>query len=276
MKCEEAQELITPLVDNELSHHERSSIEDHLKDCPECESIYAQEKALKREVCLAATNVKAPVVLRERILSDRRIFPKSVSVPEGQKRSFLLPKMVLRPGFVLAILLLLVLPLLYLMWPTEKSVAQAALQTHEKIVGGALPITKAGSPQEVKELLFRSAGGTFAPMEYDFSILGLQAVGGFVQEVGGRKILVMAYEGKRLPISCFTFLGTERDAPADAAIFFDAGKQINFYTFSQGRINGVMQRVGERICILVSEMPPQDLLALARSGTQPAVLKVEP
>lgn len=73
-----------------------------------------------------------------------------------------------------------------------------------------------------------------------------------------------------------TALGTERDAPADAAIFFDAGKEINFYTFSQGRINRVMQRVGERICILVSEMPPEELLALARSGTQPAVLKVEP
>jgi hypothetical protein len=102
-------------------------------------------------------------------------------------------------------------------------------------------------------------------MEYDFSLLGLQAVGGFVQEVRGRKVLVTVYEGKGRPVSCFTFLGTERDAPEGAAIFFDAGKERNFYTFSQGRINGVLQRVGEKICILVSEMPLEDLAALARS-----------
>jgi hypothetical protein len=102
-------------------------------------------------------------------------------------------------------------------------------------------------------------------MEYDFSMLGLQAVGGFVEEVGGRKVLVTVYEGKGLTISCLTFLGAERDLPADAAIFFDAGKERKFYTFSQGRINGVLQRVGEKICILVSEMPLQDLVALAQS-----------
>ena len=265
MKCEEVQEFITALVDDELSNQERSSIEVHLNGCPKCQFIYEQEKELKREIGLAGANVKAPAVLRERILSDLHIsFPKSVSVPEGQKRSFLLSKTVLRPAFVLAILLLLVLPLFYLMWPTEKSIAPAVLQTHERIVAGGISFTRARSQQEVKELLSSSVEGTFAPMEYDFSILGLQAIGGFVQEIGARKVLVTVYEGKGPPISCVTFLGTERDAPADAAIFFDAGKERNFYAFSRGRINGVLQRVGERICILVSEMPLEDLRALAR------------
>ncbi len=76
--------------------------------------------------------------------------------------------------------------------------------------------------------------------------------------------LITAYEGKGIPLTCYTFLGTEEDAPATAAIFFGPEKRANFYTFSQGRINEVMQRVGERICILVSEMPLQDLIALAR------------
>jgi len=133
MKCEEAQGLITALADNELPEQERYSIEDHLKDCPECEFIYAQEKALKREVCWAAINVKAPVVLREKILSDRRIFGERVNVGKGWKRSFW-PLKTLRPAFVSVLFLLVVIPTLYLMWPTEKSIAPAALQTHEKIV----------------------------------------------------------------------------------------------------------------------------------------------
>ena len=261
MKCGEAQELITALVDRELSYQERSSIEDHLGDCPECRFIYEQEKALKGEIRLAAANVKAPAVLRERILSDQRIFPKTVSAPA---RSSWLPGTAIQRVFVVAVVLLLVVPLLYLMWPTEKPIALAALQTHESMVGGGTSLRRSGSPQEVKELLFGSVGGRFAPMEYDFSMVGLRVVGGLVQEVGGRKVLVTVYEGKGPLVSCFTFLGTERDAPADAAIFFDAGKEKNFYTFSRGRINGVLQRVGERICILVSEMPTQELLALAR------------
>jgi anti-sigma factor (TIGR02949 family) len=264
MKCEEAQELITALADNELPEQERYSIEDHLKDCRKCQLTYEQERVLKEEIRRAGASLKAPADLRKRILSDRRIVDERAKVGEGWKSLFWPAKMIPHPAFVGVLLLILVIPALYLMWPTEKSVALAALQTHEKIVGGAFPITKAGSPQEVKELLFRSPGGTFAPMEYDFSILGLQAVGGFVQEVGGRKVLVTVYQGKGPPISCFTFLGTEKDAPTDAAIFFDAGKDKNFYTFSQGRINGVMQRVGGRICILVSEIPLQDLIALAR------------
>lgn len=263
MRCEEAQELINALVDNELSYHERNYIDVHLKDCQRCRFIYEQELALKREVRRAGASMKAPADLRKRILSDRRIFGERVNVGEGWKRLFW-PLKTLRPAFASVLFLLVVIPTLYLMWPTEKPIAVAALQTHKKIVGGAFSITSPESAQEVKELLFRSVGGTFAPMEYDLSVVGLRAIGGLVQEVGRRKVLVTVYEGKGIPLTCYTFLGTVEDAPATAAIFFDPEKKSNFYTFSKGRINAVMQRVGERICILVSEMPLQDLIALAR------------
>ena len=102
-------------------------------------------------------------------------------------------------------------------------------------------------------------------MDHDFSMAGLRVAGGLVQEVRGRKVLVTVYEDKGPPLSCYTFLEEEKDAPANAAVFFDPAKGKIFYTFSEGRINGVLQRVGERICILVSEMPLEELIALARS-----------
>jgi predicted anti-sigma-YlaC factor YlaD len=40
MKCEEAAELITALVDNEVSALERAAIEAHLKNCSSCELLY--------------------------------------------------------------------------------------------------------------------------------------------------------------------------------------------------------------------------------------------
>jgi mycothiol system anti-sigma-R factor len=263
MNCEEARELITALVDDELSYEERYAIEIHLGDCPRCMPIYGQELELKKVLRSAGASVKAPAQLRERILSGTRIFAKRGNF--ARWKGLLWPlKADLRLAFACAIVLFLLVPVLYVLWPTGKPVALAALETHESIVGGATSLRRLGSPREVKEFLFRSVGGTFAPMEYDFSVADLKAVGGLVRQVGGRNMLVTVYEGKGPPVSCYTFLGVEKDAPASARVVFDPEKEKNFYTFSQGRMNGVMRRVGERICILVSEMPLEELLALAR------------
>lgn len=270
MRCAEAQDLITALVDNELALQERSSIEGHLEDCPKCQFIYGQELALKREVQLAGAAVTPPPGLRERILSDRRIFPERATSREGWQGLVLPSWPVLRPAFVLAFLLILVLPMLYLMRPTEQSISLSALQTHEKIIRGDISFIKARSQQEIKQRLSRSVEGRFAPMGYDLSMMNLLAVGGMVQEVKGRKILVTIYEGKGPSLTCYTFLGTEEDAPDNAAVFFDPVKKINFYTFSRGEVNGVLHRQGKLICILTSEMPMVDLLALARAKAQPS------
>lgn len=270
MRCEEAQELITALVDNEISHPERSSIESHLKDCPKCQLIYAREQALKREVRMAGASMSAPADLREKIQSDRRIFPQRAESAKRWKWLVWPVKPSLRPAFVLALLILLVLPTLYLMGPTEQSIPLSALNTHKKIVAGAISFTKAGDQEGIKELLLRSVGGRFAPMGYDLSMMNLQAVGGIVQEVGGRKLLVTIYEGQGLFLTCYTFLGTEEDAPAEATRFFDSGKKITFYTFSRNGVNGVFHREGQVICVLVSQMSLRELLALARSKAQPS------
>jgi len=265
MRCEETQEFITGLVDNELSHDERDYIEVHLKNCQRCLFIYEQERELKKVIRSAGAGVNAPAHLRGRILSDRRLFAEKNNLAGGWKSLFWPWKTGLRPAFVGATVLVLVVTGLYVMWPTEEPAALAVLRTHEKIVGNVIAFKRAGNSQEVKELLFRSVGAAFVPMEYDFSMAGLHVAGGLVQEVGGRKVLVSVYEGEGSPVSCYTFLGEETDAPANAAVVFDPAKGKNFYTFSRGRINGVLQRVGERICILVSEMPLEELIALARS-----------
>ena len=95
--------------------------------------------------------------------------------------------------------------------------------------------------------------------------MNVQPEGGMVQEINGRKVLVTVYTGNGLSVTCFTFLGTEGDAPENATAFFDPGKKIKFYTFAKDGFNAVLHREGNVICILVSEMPAQELLALARS-----------
>jgi anti-sigma factor RsiW len=262
MKCEEAQELIVALVDHELTGPERVSIEKHLGDCSSCHFIYSRQLALKNAVQKAGAGLKAPTALRERILHDPRVFRSKPAVFEPL-RSF---RLYFRPALAVALLIVLVLPLLYMMRPAAKPLSLSALEIHEKIIGGELSFIRGGNAQEIKETLYRSVAGAFAPMTYDLTALKLKAVGGTVQEFDGRKVLVTIYEGDGITVTCYTFLGTEADAPPAAERFYDAVKKINFYTYARGGINAVLHREGNLICILVSPLPAPQLLSLARSN----------
>ena len=60
MKCEEARELITALVDQELLDPERPLLEMHLKGCARCRFALEEERGLKTEIRAAADHLRAP------------------------------------------------------------------------------------------------------------------------------------------------------------------------------------------------------------------------
>ncbi len=113
--------------------------------------------------------------------------------------------------------------------------------------------------------LVGSVEGRFAPMGYDLSTVGLKPVGGKLQNVDNRDVLVAVYRGKAPAVSCFTFIGTDNDAPKKVQLFVDPKDQMKYYAFTDGTVNGVMPRVGERVCLLVSKMPMDKLLTMVRS-----------
>ena len=270
MKCEEAREFITALVDNQVSDEERSLIETHLKDCQRCRFIYEQEQALKREIGAAGARLHAPAELRSKILSDRRIFPgperSSGSWTERNFPAWPFP----RPALALALAVVLILPMLYFMRTPSEPISLAAVEIQRKIIGGEISVRKTSNLDELRKWQIRSVNGEFTPMEYDLSSMNMLPAGGVVQEVNGRKTLVTVYTGNGLTITCFTFLGTEEDAPKIASVFFDPEKKMNFYSFSKDGLNAVLHREGSIICILVSNMPGDELLTLVRAKVQPS------
>jgi len=267
MKCEQAEELISALIDNELSDPERSSIEGHLRDCPRCQRAYEWERALNREIRMVSASVVAPVDLRQRILSDQPTMPKEAESSNG--RSKLIPRLqpFLRPAFASALLVTLVISILFLMQPPSQPISLTALQIREKIVRGEISLREATDTDELHTWLHHAVDGKFGPLGYDFSPLNVAPVGATVQKVEGRQILVAFFRGNELSITCFTFLGTEEDAPKHATVFFDPEKRMRFYSFSRDGIHAVLHREGNVICMLVSNMPPDELLSLVRSSS---------
>src|SRR4030095_17118819 len=67
MHCDAAQELITGLVDDELTAIEKAAVEEHLAECHDCTAQFEREMALKCDIRLAARAIAVPQDLREQI-----------------------------------------------------------------------------------------------------------------------------------------------------------------------------------------------------------------
>jgi hypothetical protein len=267
MNCEQAQEWITALVDNELSAAERRAIEGHLAVCRQCQRVYEQERRIKMQVRLASAVVVASSALRRKI-------DDSFEKPSGWRRANerlkeLLTTRWVRPALAMALLFLVLYPLMF-RGAEERGVALATLTAHAEIEAGGKTLARADDPKELKRKLIQSVGGRFAPMGFDLSMMKLHPISGFQEMIGGREVLVTVYRGEGPNVTCFTFLGSESDAPPGAERFFDEAKKINFYSYSEGDYHAVMHREGDVICIMVSKMPAALLLALVRDKARHA------
>jgi hypothetical protein len=205
-----------------------------------------------------------PADLRRKILADHGIRPKELESSRAWYKIVLPFGPFQRPVFGLGLLLIVLLPVIYLMQPHSQPISLAALEIEEKIMEGELSLRTAKNQNELRDWQIRAVNGEFAPMGYYLSSMHFQPVGGLVQDVNGRRVLVTVFKGSSMSVTCFTFLGTEADAPKDATLFFDQGKDINFYNFSSKGYNAVLHRIDNVICILVSKMPTEELLDLAR------------
>ena len=270
MNCEETQEIITALVDNELDQRERSALEAHLNECSGCRLAFEDELALKQKIRQAGERMHAPAQLRGRILSDRRIFPEKRRSMRQWLENLWPASPVYRTAIALSFLILLILPPYYLSNRLSQPVGLAAIETYDSFRRGDLPFDRISNSDEMVRRLTQAVEGRFHPMGYDLSAMNMRPVAGVVREIDGRKILVAIYQGEGGSLLCYTFIGSEGDAPANAAKFFDPDKKMNFYAFSRAGINAVLHREGDVICILASEMPMDELLALARSKAKPS------
>jgi hypothetical protein len=268
MTCNDAQELITALIDRELAAGERALLDAHLEECLLCRRRLEAEQVLKHQTRAAAGSLQAPYHLRERILSDPRIFPRKSSGVGGW-REYVRTPLFTRSAAAIALLIILALPFFYFLNQAGSPVAVALIESSDLFFNDKVPVIKADSEAQLVEQLIREAGGGFHPMGYDFTDLNMRPVAGAVREVSGRKVMIAVYRGPHRSLLCYTFLGSEQDAPAHAAKFVDQEKKMTFFAFSRGRVNAVLHREGDVICILAAEMPMGELLALTTSKARP-------
>src|ERR1700686_324504 len=72
MNCENATKLMDGYLDGELDPITNQTIEQHLRDCHNCDQAYETQRSLIRAMGNATPYYKAPAGLRERIQSSLR------------------------------------------------------------------------------------------------------------------------------------------------------------------------------------------------------------
>jgi hypothetical protein len=261
MQCTEAQELITARVDGELTADEKLGIEAHLEICDLCRRAFAVESNLKQQARVAGRALAAPAALRQAI-EETVNRQRALAGAQGGRAIWRLG-VDWRYMAAAAIVVFTLAGLIYTRWP-EENIGLAALETHTGILSGKTLLTRSENPAVLRSELARAVGDRFRPVALDLSMMKLYPVSGFVQRIGGRDVLVTVYQGDGPAVTCFTFLGSEADAPAGAERFYDADMRVNFYSFARAGVNGLMHPEGEVICVLVSKMPAADLLAIIR------------
>ena len=267
MRCEEALELITGLVDGELSPAESSSIRAHFVDCPNCPQTYSLESSLKRALRQATMDIRAPAQLREKIIRKQRRSLWGAWASELWESLPRISSLVTQAAVVAALIAIPVLTARYWRSSIHTPIVPGIFQNYGQITRGEIVPSKMTSLQQLKERLMQTVEGKFAPMAYDFSTMQLHLAGGMVREIGNRKVMVAVYKGNGATVICYTFVGSENDAPEIAEVFFDPENGMNFYQFFYSQTNAVMHREGNVMCILMGQIPRDQLLALARAKT---------
>ncbi len=263
MRCDEAQEWITASVDDQLSAEERSALGNHLADCRDCRAQLERESALKRDLRRVSESITIPPALRSRIAARVRQSQTGASVASrGFERSwFSVPR--LRPAWAFALVLVIVAAIAFQFRPGE-DMASMALSTHEGILKGNETLVRVGDIGQLRRDLALAVNNRFSPIPLDLSMAKLRPVAGLVKKIGERQVLVTVYEGDGPTITCYTFLGSEADAPKDAERFRDDQMRVDFFIFSKGETSAVLHEEGEVICILVAKLAPAELLDLLR------------
>jgi mycothiol system anti-sigma-R factor len=241
MNCEEATKLMDGYLDGELDPITSQTIEQHLRDCPNCDQAYKMHGSLIRVIGNTAPYYKAPAELRERIRSSLR--EEMVARPMrnvGRDVQPLFPTRQPGPRTVLfgaswnwlalaaAILLAAIISwnlLPQLQRPgTDQLLATQLIASHVRSLMASHLTDVASSDQHtVKPWL--DVKLDFAPPVVDLASQGFPLIGGRLDYLDNRPVAALVYQRRKHFINVFVWPG-EAAAARPAMAMSHQGYQL--------------------------------------------------
>jgi hypothetical protein len=228
--------------DRESDSVELRAARAHVEGCAECKEILAASTKMKAET-LSLGTVRAPRELRERILDALDEVDRESETHERRKVVAWISM-----GTIAACLVAFVF---MQMRPVSNPTFDAAIATFDKMEPNFTPNVPSNSPDQLAAAFIYQFG---VPMAWDFSSLGLNAVGGrFEHDADGTPVGYSLYKGDRGTLLCIVY--------RDEAFAFPPGgelvKGIHLYRY-KGYSIAATRRYAV-FAILVTKLPAADL-----------------
>src|SRR5437899_4034440 len=228
MNCEETTKLMDGYLDGELDPITSQAIEQHLRECHNCDQAYKTQRSLIRAISSATPYYKAPSELRERIQSSLRKETTGHPVRNGVRGAqFTFHKREREPrstlseapwnwlGLAAAIILAAVI-VLNVVPRLQRPGADQFLETQliashvRSLMANHLTDVASSDQHTVKPWL--DAKLDFAPPVVDLSSEGFPLVGGRLDYLDNRPVAALIYQRRKHFINFFIW-----PAGADAA-----------------------------------------------------------
>jgi anti-sigma factor RsiW len=241
MNCEDYREIISAHVDGKLLADETVEVESHLDQCLKCKQIFGWEtkaaNALKR--CLP------PIAPRYEL--KQRLLGQLGETDGGDCPSWF---RVFRP-WAFALSFLLIVGTIYSYW-TSRAQSDIFADTIIQYQQATQGLKKFSQPHDA----------TLTARLLDLSPWGYQLLERRIYQIRGQESRVFVYQGNDKELLVAQELdGGSLPRPPGSSIFQKSGR--DFVSISQGGLHLVAWRDKNVVCVLVSNLPRDRMVALA-------------
>jgi anti-sigma factor RsiW len=261
-------ERLQDLADNRLSGADLARAHSHLEDCERCRREFEALQRVRHMLAPQAGHDELPPTLSARLSrlldqEDRAVSPRW-SRGTGNRAGW---------RWALAAGVAAIFATTLLLWRNDKPVESdpwtAAVAQHFTAYRAVqLPLAmRSSDPKELEH--FFSEHLEFHTRVYDLDTMGYQIEGGEVVRLNGRSSALSAYRGSDdSRLLCEMFQGRMDELPTAPRTASHNG--IAFRVYHRGALTTVYWADGDLICVLVSDIDSEALLALAFAKAGPA------
>ncbi len=236
MNCRECHEFIDAYIDNELDVAATILVEQHLRDCAECQQLLESRKVVGSLLKDPQVRFEVPASLREKIQSA---LPAPMATRSRSRRA---PIPWFSAPLALAAAFAVVLGLVSLyQWTTldrssDNALAKEVIYSHVRSLLAAHLLDVPSTDQHTVKPWF-DGKLEFSPPVQDFANQGFRLIGGRLDFLKGREVAALVYQRNKHIINVFTW-PAEAGQNASGQIFAKDGFNVLHWARNGFRILG--------------------------------------